>query len=98
MKTWCGTPMYMAPEVLNGDYNELCDVWSLGIILHLLLIGSPAFYSDDIEEMKQQIQDHKKLEFADEAWDQISDDAKDLVSKMLSPQHQRISMKMVLEH
>jgi calcium-dependent protein kinase len=42
----------MAPEVLNGEYTEMCDVWSLGIILHLLLIGAPAFYSDDEEEMK----------------------------------------------
>lgn len=51
MSTWCGTPLYMAPEVLLGEYTEQCDVWSLGVILHLLLIGAPPFYSEDEEEI-----------------------------------------------
>jgi serine/threonine protein kinase len=83
----------MAPEVLLGEYTEQCDVWSLGVILHLLLIGAPPFYSEDEEEIHKQILDHERLVFDDPGWAQISDDAKDLVSKMITPAHNRISMQ-----
>ena len=39
----CGSPMYMAPEVFERSYTALCDVWSTGLVLHDLAVGSPLF-------------------------------------------------------
>ncbi len=38
-----GTPYYMAPEVIRGLYTNKCDVWSVGVILHILIISIPPF-------------------------------------------------------
>lgn len=43
MKTKLGTPYYVSPEILEGLYDKRCDLWSLGVITYLLLIGFPPF-------------------------------------------------------
>jgi len=47
MRTRIGTPYYMAPEVLDGAYNEACDMWSIGVITYCLLSGYPPFNAEN---------------------------------------------------
>lgn len=44
-RSMCGTPYYMAPEVIQGQYNEHSDLWSLGVVMFVMLFGYPPFYA-----------------------------------------------------
>ena len=51
MKKLLGTPYYIAPEVIEGEYTEKCDVWSWGIMLYVLLWGFLPFAGDEQDEV-----------------------------------------------
>jgi len=97
MKTRAGTPYYISPEVLTGNYDVSCDMWSAGCILYILLCGYPPFYGDDNNEILANVQ-KGKFDFDDEEWDQVSKEAKDLISKLITSPERRLTAEEALQH
>ncbi|GAA0156134.1 non-receptor serine/threonine protein kinase [Lithospermum erythrorhizon] len=77
-----GNPYYVAPDVLLRSYGPEADVWSAGVIIYMILSGSPPFYGETQEEIFKEIL-HGNVDFSSDPWPKISDSAKDLVRKML---------------
>ncbi|XP_069586414.1 serine/threonine-protein kinase DCLK3 [Ranitomeya imitator] len=99
--TVCGTPTYVAPEILSEKgYGLEVDIWATGVILYILLCGFPPFRSPERnhEELFETIQ-RGEYEFLSPYWDSISDEAKDLISRLLvlSPL-KRLTARSVLQH
>ena len=93
-----GTSFYIAPEVLKNGYNEKCDLWSCGVILYILLCGSPPFYGKSEKEIFQKILDGNVDFNKNKIWLKISDEAKNLVTKLLEMDpKKRISASEALE-
>jgi len=67
---------------LERKYDEKCDVWSCGVILYILLCGIPPFNGEEDEEILESVREGQ-LTFDGEEWNQISYEAKLLISKML---------------
>ena len=81
--TTCGTPGYIAPEIINlAPYGKECDFWSIGVVLYIMLSGSPPFYEDDKEGLFDKIR-KGKFDFKDDSWSGITDEAKDFISHLL---------------
>ena len=92
-----GTSFYIAPEVLKNGYNEKCDLWSCGVILYILLCGSPPFYGKNEKEIFRKILDGN-FTFRHKIWNKISSEAKNLVLKLLQVNPiKRLSAKEALE-
>ncbi len=97
MQTRVGTAYYVSPEVLKGDYDEKCDIWSAGVILYILLSGDPPFNGENDNEIYRAIA-KKKFSFPDKEWKNISEDAKDLIKHMICEPDKRYTAQQVLNH
>jgi len=101
LSTPCGSPAYVAPEVLERKpYGAEVDWWSLGVILYILLCGFPPFH-DEHNNLKRLYKKIKKgnFQFVSPYWDTISDEAKDLVKNLLNTDpKERFAAKEVLAH
>ncbi|KAL6503000.1 Calcium-dependent protein kinase 7 [Orobanche hederae] len=93
-----GSPYYMAPEVLKRNYGPEIDIWSAGVILYILLCGVPPFWAETEQGVAQAII-RSIIDFKRDPWPNVSDNAKDLVKKMLHPDpSRRLTAQQVLEH
>lgn len=78
-----GSPAYVAPEVLSGNYSEKVDIWSAGVLLHALLVGMLPFRGDSLDAVFEAIKS-VKLDFHTGIWESISKPARDLIERMLT--------------
>ncbi len=99
LTTQCGTPGYVAPEILEGvAYDTKSDMWSLGVIIYILLGGYPPFIEQNQRELFRKIR-RGQYEFHEEYWGSVSADAKDLISKLLTVDPaKRLSAEEALKH
>lgn len=96
LHTTCGTPAYVAPEVINrkGYSGAKADIWSCGVILYVLLAGYLPFHDPNLMEMYKKI---GKAEFKYPTW--ITPDARRLISKILDPKlNTRIPISRIMEN
>ena len=77
-----GTPYYIAPEVLNKNYNEKCDVWSCGVITYILLSGMPPFNGQSDQDIMKKVREGV-FSFEDRIWATISENAKSFIKTLL---------------
>ncbi|KAK1283768.1 Calcium-dependent protein kinase 13 [Acorus calamus] len=93
-----GSPYYMAPEVLKRDYGPEIDIWSAGVILYILLCGVPPFWAESEQGIARAVL-RGLVNFKGDPWPNISENAKDLIRRMLEPDPKlRLTAKQVLEH
>uniref|UniRef100_A0A336JXH2 Calcium/calmodulin-dependent protein kinase type 1 n=1 Tax=Culicoides sonorensis TaxID=179676 RepID=A0A336JXH2_CULSO len=99
MATACGTPGYVAPEVLaQKPYGKAVDVWSIGVISYILLCGYPPFYDENDANLFAQIL-KGEFEFDSPYWDEISDSAKDFIQHLMCVNvEKRYTCKQALAH
>ncbi len=98
-ETACGTPGYVAPEILRGDrYGAEVDVWSMGVICYVLLAGYPPFYDEDQKRLFKKIKEGR-YHFHEDYWGNTSPEAINLIQMMLCvDQSKRWTAEQLLKH
>lgn len=98
-ETACGTPGYVAPEILRGDkYGCEVDIWSMGVICYVLLAGYPPFYDEDQKRLFKKIKEGR-YHFHEDYWSNTSPEAINMIQQMLCvDQSKRWTAAQLLSH
>ncbi|XP_057201068.1 myosin light chain kinase 3 isoform X2 [Triplophysa rosa] len=98
LKVNFGTPEFLAPEVVNYDFVSFpTDMWSVGVITYMLLSGLSPFLGDNDAETMNNIL-HANWEFDAESFENVSEEAKDFISRLLVPAKCRLSASGCMKH
>ncbi|CAI5514963.1 unnamed protein product [Closterium sp. Naga37s-1] len=98
LHTVAGSAFYMAPEVIRGSYGPEADLWSVGVVLYILLSGSPPFWGETNEGIFEEVL-WGHVDQSEEPWPQISREAKQLVLSLLQQQpERRPTAAQLMEH
>lgn len=82
LHTIAGTPYYMAPEVLEGNYGTKADIWSLGVLLYCLVSGYLPFQGHTSAEVFRKIKE-ANFHFKHAEFEVVSSECRDLITKLL---------------
>jgi calcium/calmodulin-dependent protein kinase I len=86
------------PKKDRIPYTEKCDIWSAGVIVYILVAGYPPFYDDNQKKLFAKIK-KGRFEFHEEYWGGVSEEAKDLITRMLTVDPDlRPTAAQLLEH
>ena len=83
MHTILGTPYYIAPEVLKGNYDEKCDIWSIGALTYIMLCGEPPFKGKSNNEIFMKII-KEPIKFNPYKWNNLSENSKNFIRNLLN--------------
>ncbi|CAK8997022.1 unnamed protein product [Durusdinium trenchii] len=98
LATKAGTPYYVAPQVLQGKYDQAADLWSCGVIMYVLLCGYPPFFGESDAEVLSKVKTGS-YSFNPADWKNVSEDAKSLIRQLLKMNpKERYSAEAALNH
>ena len=105
-----GTPQYVAPEVVTGygeggvpptgePYGKGCDLWSMGVLLYVMISKTMPFRAKEVDQLLKQVVKGKFAFKPEDRWKNVSEEAKDLITKLLCKEPQkRLTIQQVKEH
>ena len=95
LKDAVGVPYYISPEMIKEEYDQRTDIWSLGVLLFILLKGFPPFNGENSNKIFYKI---KKFKIDFSIYTDLSNEAKDLLSKILRKSKSRRLTLLQIEH